>query len=121
MEFHLRHVASHIADKGSGYRHISNKNKDLNTLSGLDWEELHIVVDILWVFNDITPDISAEQSVTISKVLYFVKIMGQHVNNEKLTNLDTKPNCQKLLKVLREKLNDRFSAYEENPCTEYVS
>lgn len=93
---------------------LAIKNKDLNTLSDLDWEELQTVVDILWVFNDITLDISAEQSVTISKVLYFVKIMRQHVNNERFTNLDTKPNCQKLLKVLREKLNDRFSAYEEN-------
>lgn len=114
MEFHLRHVASHIADKKVVIATLAIKNKDLNTLSDLDWEERQTVVDILWVFNGITVDISAKQSITISKVLYFVKIMHQHINNEKFTNLDTKPNWKKLLKVLREKLNDRFSAYEEN-------
>lgn len=53
----------------------------LNILTPEDWLLLEKCVEVLKIFYEVTEEISAEKSVSISKVLVLVKIMKTHIEN----------------------------------------
>lgn len=61
-----------------------------NTLTHRDWLIVEKASAVLSVFNDVTLEIGTEKSVSISKVMLFVKAMKKHIGSVLLEN-DTLP------------------------------
>ncbi|XP_026736462.1 zinc finger BED domain-containing protein 1-like [Trichoplusia ni] len=88
----------------------------LNTLTMDDWLLIENCVKVLKIFYDVTEEMSAEKSVSMSKVLVLVKIMKTHVENCIAENA---PSAQpdeydQLLRTLNKQLNERFFDVEGN-------
>lgn len=92
---------------------LALESPNLNLLTGEEWSVLEQLVDVLDIFKEITNEISAEKTITSSKIFIFVKAIYFH-----LKPLSTKPNFPKELKsVVTEMLNQfykRFSDVENN-------
>ncbi|XP_052744844.1 E3 SUMO-protein ligase ZBED1-like [Bicyclus anynana] len=84
----------------------------LNTLSPEDWLLIEQCINILKIFYEVTEEISAEKSVTISKVMLLVKIMKNHVTKNLIENGSDQ--YLQLLNDLQEQLNSRFRDLENN-------
>lgn len=61
---------------------LAIKNNDLNRIKEEEWRQLENATKILWIFNEITNEISAEKTVTVSKILYFIRIMYAHLDGK---------------------------------------
>ncbi|KAJ8909930.1 hypothetical protein NQ315_005649 [Exocentrus adspersus] len=68
-------------------------NRDLNTLGESDWLEIKQATDVLWVFNEVTVELCAEKSVSLSKILYFIKVMRKHLSADKFSPEKLSPYC----------------------------
>lgn len=88
--------------------------RDLSTLNGEDWEEIKQATQILEIFNEVTIAISSEKSVSISKILYFIKVMTAQVSLEKYPDNILKPRCKLLLDEIRKQLKSRFDTFEDS-------
>uniref|UniRef100_A0A6P7GHW3 Zinc finger BED domain-containing protein 1-like n=1 Tax=Diabrotica virgifera virgifera TaxID=50390 RepID=A0A6P7GHW3_DIAVI len=88
--------------------------RDLMTLNEEELSEIKQATDILGVFSQVTAEISAEKGVTISKVLYFIKIMNRHVSSDKFSDEILKPGCKNMVYKLKQELKERFDKYEDN-------
>ncbi|KAJ8910929.1 hypothetical protein NQ315_014263 [Exocentrus adspersus] len=89
-------------------------NRDLNTLGESDWLEIKQATDVLWVFNEVTVELCAEKSVSLSKILYFIKVMRKHLSADKFSPEKLSPYCSMMVTKLHEQLNERFDRYEDN-------
>ncbi|XP_072401153.1 E3 SUMO-protein ligase ZBED1-like [Diabrotica undecimpunctata] len=87
----------------------------LNTLSPSDWNILEKSVEVLNLFYQVTEEISAETTVTISKVILFVNSMNNHLQN--CINLQNPPEVNNLLEKLQAQINRRFEDFESNELT----
>lgn len=84
-------------------------------LSSHDWIIVEKTIDILEIFYDITNEISAENNVSLSKVIVLCKIMIRHVNKKLNEEGTSGPiEIRLLLNTLRQQLNDRFKNVENN-------
>lgn len=75
-----------------------------------EWNLINEILPILKPFYQMTMDISAEKSVTLSKVLVLCNILSQSVNN----NSSTKPQISAMLLCIKSDLIKRFGDYERN-------
>ncbi|CAG9840430.1 unnamed protein product [Diabrotica balteata] len=94
---------------------LAGDEPHLNTLSLSDWNILEKSVKVLKLFYQITEEISAETSVTISKVILFVKYMSYHL--QKCINIQNPPEINNLLEKLQAQINLRFEDLESNEVT----
>lgn len=84
----------------------------LNTLTPDEWKLLEKCVEILKIFYNVTVEMSAEKSVSISKVMVLIKIMKSYVEKH-IIESGTGQHLQ-LLYALRDELNRRFCDTESN-------
>ncbi|KAJ0169949.1 hypothetical protein K1T71_014555 [Dendrolimus kikuchii] len=84
----------------------------LNTLSPDDWTLLTKCVEVLKIFYDVTVEMSAEKSVTVSKVMVRIKIMKTHV--QKFLNKSGPDPYLRLLFTLRDQFDEQFYDGESN-------
>ncbi|XP_059216912.1 E3 SUMO-protein ligase ZBED1-like isoform X1 [Stomoxys calcitrans] len=75
-----------------------------------EWDLIEEILPILKPFYQMTMDISAEKSVTLSKVLVLCNILEQTIS--KITS--TNSIISNMLTILRNDLNTRFGSYERN-------
>lgn len=87
----------------------------LNTLLPSDWTVLEESIEILRLFHEITEEISAEKSVTVSKIILFVNSMNIHLH--KMLNRENSPKVTALLKKLQEGIRVRFKDVETMELT----
>ncbi|XP_044766203.1 E3 SUMO-protein ligase ZBED1-like [Coccinella septempunctata] len=85
----------------------------LNTLSPDDWVLLQKSMEVLRLFNEVTIEMSAEKSVSISKVMVLVKIIKNHV--ERAIQNNGPDQYLRFLHILRDQLINRFGDMENNP------
>lgn len=84
------------------------------TLTEEEMAEIKQVTDILWIFNQVTIEISSEKDVSLSKILYFIKIMNRNISTEKFPDEILKAGSKKMIAKLRQELKGRFDKYEDN-------
>ncbi|CAH2101579.1 unnamed protein product [Euphydryas editha] len=88
----------------------------LNTLTPDEWSLLEKCVQVLKVFYDISVEMSADKSVSISKVLALNKIIKTHVDKQLLETESGhfQDNYKLLLQTLRKQLDARFEDIESH-------
>lgn len=103
-------------------RFLLNKDSLLSTLALLglgsekfkfvnnDWLIIKYCLEMLQPFYEFTKDISAEKSVTISKIPVLSRIIARRLN----ATSDIPPEVAKMKRVLLEELSERFSGDLEN-------
>nr|CAI5837647.1 unnamed protein product [Callosobruchus analis] len=83
---------------------LALESPGLNTVSNEDWLLLSKLVDILQIFKDIVEEMSAEKTITVSKILIFVRAIYNHLM---IRQSDTDTECQhKLNEVINDMLNE---------------
>lgn len=81
-----------------------------------DWVIIEESSNILNIFEEITTEISAEKSVSVSKIVIFIDIMKKHVEQiiENGEHLDKPLEMKRLAEKLLEQMKIRFKVYEDN-------
>lgn len=77
------------------------------SLQTREWEIIEAVVPILKPFYEVTTEISAEKSVTLSKVLVFVQLLTKHTARVLAVTYNHEVNT--LINTLHSQLNQRVS------------
>lgn len=90
---------------------LADLNRD-NNLTSNDWEIIAKSCDILKRFNEITIEMSSEQSVTISKTVLFSQALCNYCNKLKSQH-QTLPEIKNCIDKLSEQVNNRFSQAEK--------
>lgn len=88
----------------------------LNTehkLSADDFSVVERACQILKIFEDITVEVSAEKSITVSKIILFGQALRTHCNESEQYAVNCEP-IQNLTAKMREKINQKFVRFEEN-------
>lgn len=86
---------------------------DVEQLTVVEWQIVEWSTNILEIFAEVTKEISSERYVSMSKVLIFIRAMNDTMKS--FQNITALPNeAQDLVTTLLEKLNSRFSSYEDN-------
>lgn len=88
-----------------------------NTLTHRDWLIVEKASAVLSVFNDVTLEIGTEKSVSISKVMLFVKAMKKHIGSVLLENDTLPPEISQMVHVLTDQISLRFRNIEDNELT----
>lgn len=92
---------------------------DLPMLTADEWVEIERLADILVVFEVVTIELSAEKTVTVSKILTLIDSIKDHLQ-EKRKLLDTDvdkdkyPRLAPMLEKLEEKFVSRSVRYDRN-------
>lgn len=86
---------------------LESECQNLSNLTINEWSILEELVNILQIFKDITDDISAEKSVTSSKIFIFVRAIYYHLRD--LTNKQDLDN--ELKTVVKDMLNQFYTRF----------
>lgn len=79
-----------------------------------DWQIIEKSIEILKPFLDVTNEVSAEKSVTVSKLIPLVKLMKKRIQKLQENYPSPPEEVERLLEKLKEELHNRFRALEEN-------
>lgn len=88
-------------------------NYSKQTLTSDDWNVIEYCCKIWKVFYEVTIDVSAEKSVTISKIIYLSKALLRHCRSFQ-DEVDTPPTVINMISKINEQLNRRFLNIEDN-------
>nr|CAI5850359.1 unnamed protein product [Callosobruchus analis] len=81
-------------------------------LTSEDWDTLKICVDVLKIFDDVTQEISAEKTVTLSKVFIFINGMKKHLS--KYLENGRNNSVEGMINIFLEKIAERFRNFDKN-------
>lgn len=87
----------------------------LNTLTPEDWVLIEKCVDVLRLFHEVTEEMSAEKTVSISKVALLTRIMKSHVSKYIAESGNCSEQYKQLLSSLHDELRKRFVDPESDP------
>jgi len=85
---------------------------DVEQLTVVEWQIVEWSTNILQIFAEVTKEISSERYLNMSNTIFYTSnddTMKSFQNNTALPN-----EAQDLVTTLLEKLNSRFSSYEDN-------
>ncbi|KAJ8886171.1 hypothetical protein PR048_012380 [Dryococelus australis] len=89
-------------------------NPELNVLTITEWDILQRAAEVLHIFSEVTSDISAEKSVSVSKIIFFYKSMCDHVMECSVSRQPVPEEVKNICNMLTEQLKKCFKDCESN-------
>lgn len=81
-------------------------------LSATDWQTIQSMCDVLEIFDEVTEEISAEKTVTVSKLLVLINGINKHLRESIIDSSNN--DLMDLLATLKVKFSSRSMKYSTN-------
>lgn len=91
---------------------IAVNHMDVPVLTAKEWKDIEQIINILSLFDGITVELSYEKKVTISKILFLIGEIKEHLNTT-IQNREIDAGVKKVAIAILEKFNFRSSRIEK--------